>query len=126
MVPLTPFGSFSKQTTAPSRPQDGAKAFLVEEYKYLAYFVIGMAAVLALIFSLDTEDGDGGTKGVRIAAAFIIGAVLSAAAGWGGMMVATDGNVRTTVACAEGDLVSGSSSYIIIYRWHVIACSLYV
>ena len=78
MVPLTPFGSFSKPTTAPSRPQDGAKAFLVEEYKYLAYFVIGMAAVLALIFSLDTEDGDGGTKGVRIAAAFIIGAVLSA------------------------------------------------
>merc|ERR1712137_1472692 len=45
--------------------------------------------------------------GARVAAAFIIGAVLSGGAGWLGMMVATDGNVRTTVACAEGSLNSG-------------------
>merc|ERR1712137_1482326 len=45
--------------------------------------------------------------GARVAAAFIIGAILSGSAGWLGMMVATDGNVRTTVACAEGSLNSG-------------------
>merc|ERR1712100_894373 len=38
---------------------------------------------------------------------FIIGALLSASAGWCGMMVATDGNVRTTVACTKGTLNDG-------------------
>ena len=42
-----------------------------------------------------------------MAFAFILGAGLSAAAGWLGMMVATDGNVRTTVACAKGTLNDG-------------------
>jgi inorganic pyrophosphatase len=87
--------------------KDGAKAFLMEEYKWLAVFVGVMALILLIIFSVDTVDGDGGTKGVRTAGAFIIGAFLSAAAGWLGMMVATDGNVRTTVACAESDLNAG-------------------
>jgi inorganic pyrophosphatase len=87
--------------------KDGAKAFLMEEYKWLAVFVGVMAFILLIIFSVDTVDGDGGTKGVRTAGAFIIGAFLSAAAGWLGMMVATDGNVRTTVACAESDLNAG-------------------
>jgi inorganic pyrophosphatase len=87
--------------------KDGAKAFLMEEYKWLAVFVGVMAFILLIIFSVDTVDGDGGTKGVRTAGAFIIGAILSAAAGWLGMMVATDGNVRTTVACAESDLNAG-------------------
>ena len=44
---------------------------------------------------------------MRTAAAFVFGAGLSAAAGWGGMMIATFGNVRTTVACAEADLNAG-------------------
>ena len=38
--------------------------------------------------------------GVRMAGAFLCGALLSASAGWLGMMVATDGNTRTTAACA--------------------------
>jgi hypothetical protein len=36
-----------------------------------------------------------------------VGAALSASAGWYGMSVATHGNVRTTVACAESDLNAG-------------------
>ena len=47
------------------------------------------------------------SQGLRTAAAFIVGALLSASAGWYGMRVATDGNVRTTVACAESDLNAG-------------------
>lgn len=83
--------------------KEGARAFLVEEYKWLAYFVAGMAMVLCVLFTAMNKD----TQGVRTAAAFIVGASLSAGAGWSGMMVATDGNVRTTVACAERDLNAG-------------------
>ena len=39
--------------------------------------------------------------------AFFAGAALSAGAGYAGMMVATDGNVRTTVACTAGTLNDG-------------------
>ena len=45
--------------------------------------------------------------GLRVAFAFTFGASLSALAGWCGMAVATDGNVRTTVACTEGSLNDG-------------------
>ena len=77
--------------------------------QWLAYFVFGMALILLILFSVDyDEDKADSTQGVRTAAAFVVGAALSAAAGWGGMMVATEGNVRTTVACAEKDLVRSS------------------
>ena len=88
--------------------KEGARAFLVEEYRWLAYFVAGMAIILVILFTVDyDEDKADATQGVRTAAAFVVGAALSAGAGWGGMMVATDGNVRTTVACAERDLNAG-------------------
>lgn len=89
--------------------KDGAEAFLKEEYKYLTAFVFVMAIILAIIFSVEKIDDDEKwqSKGLRTAGAFIIGAFLSASAGYLGMMVATDGNVRTTVACAQGDLNSG-------------------
>lgn len=41
-----------------------------------------------------------------IVLSFMMGAFLSAAAGWWGMMVATDGNAKTTAACA-GDKTTG-------------------
>jgi Na+/H+-translocating membrane pyrophosphatase len=47
------------------------------------------------------------TDGVRMMGAFFAGAALSAGAGYAGMMVATDGNVRTTVACTAGTLNDG-------------------
>mmetsp|Transcript_22745 Transcript_22745/g.40579 ORF Transcript_22745/g.40579 Transcript_22745/m.40579 type:complete len:800 (+) Transcript_22745:33-2432(+) len=77
--------------------KDGARAFLVAEYKYLSWFVAFLSAVLLIIFSLQYDAT--GSQGVRTFAGFIVGAILSASAGWMGMMVATDGNVRTTVAC---------------------------
>jgi K(+)-stimulated pyrophosphate-energized sodium pump len=69
--------------------QDGAKAFLVTEYKVLAVFVAILAGVLA--FGL-------GDLGPKTALAFVCGAVLSAVAGWIGMRVATKAAVRTTEA----------------------------
>ena len=41
--------------------------------------------------------GDAGA-GINIAVCFVVGAALSAGAGWLGMMVATDANVKTTEA----------------------------
>jgi H(+)-translocating pyrophosphatase len=87
--------------------KSGAVAFLKEEYKYLAVFVFVLAVALAVLYAANPVKKDEPSDGLRIACSFIAGAVLSAAAGWLGMMVATDGNVRTTVACAEGTLNNG-------------------
>merc|ERR1719375_1752524 len=83
--------------------KSGAKAFLQEEYKYLAVFVLALGFLLGLTFA-----GLGGfAEGLRVVVAFVSGAVLSAMAGWFGMSVATDGNSRTTVACTRGTLNDG-------------------
>jgi K(+)-stimulated pyrophosphate-energized sodium pump len=83
-------GTEEMQTIA-GRIADGARAFLVAEYKVLAIFVVVVAVLLAVVNS-----GEG--KSPLIAAAFVLGAVASGAAGWIGMMVATKANVRTTAA----------------------------
>ena len=66
--------------------QDGAMAFMKTEYKVLAIFVVILAAVLAV------------SIGTNTAIAFLVGAILSATAGWIGMRVATKAAVRTTEA----------------------------
>jgi H(+)-translocating pyrophosphatase len=86
--------------------KSGAKAFLIEEYKYLAAFVIILTAVLAILYAADPVYNDR-ADGARVAFAFFMGALLSGSAGWFGMMVATDGNSRTTAACTEGTLNDG-------------------
>ena len=60
-------------------------------------FVFVMACALLVIFSVLTDRVDN-TNGVRMAANFIAGAFLSACAGYAGMIVATDANVRVTQA----------------------------
>ncbi|MES2377365.1 MAG: sodium-translocating pyrophosphatase [Bacteroidota bacterium] len=71
---------------------DGAMAFLRAEWKVLGYFV-AVAAVL-LAWSGTTV----ATSSPVIAVSFIIGAFLSAFAGYLGMRIATKANVRTTQA----------------------------
>lgn len=75
--------------------KSGSVEFLKTEYTYLACFVLTLACVLFGLF-VATE-----TAGVAIAVAlsFVFGASLSASAGYWGMMVATDGNAKTTAAC---------------------------
>eukprot|EP00747_Dinoflagellata_sp_TGD_P017746 gnl/TRDRNA2_/TRDRNA2_126026_c0_seq1.p1 gnl/TRDRNA2_/TRDRNA2_126026_c0~~gnl/TRDRNA2_/TRDRNA2_126026_c0_seq1.p1 ORF type:complete len:855 (-),score=148.62 gnl/TRDRNA2_/TRDRNA2_126026_c0_seq1:59-2623(-) len=86
--------------------KSGAVAFLKEEYKYLTVFVIMLGGVLCALYILHPIDSHM-DDGPRMAIAFAAGAFLSALAGWLGMMVATDGNVRTTVACTKGTLNDG-------------------
>jgi len=71
---------------------DGAMAFLKAEWKILSYFVVFAAIVLAWSGTLVE------TSSPVIAISFILGAVLSATAGYIGMNVATKANVRTTQA----------------------------
>ena len=53
-----------------------------------------------------TEDENAYTIALSVSLSFVTGATLSASAGWWGMMVATDGNAKTTAACA-GDRANG-------------------
>lgn len=70
----------------------GAMAFLKAEYRILSVFVIIAAALLGWLGTMVT------TSHPLIAVAFIIGALFSVAAGYMGMKIATDANVRTTEA----------------------------
>lgn len=70
----------------------GAMAFLRAEWKILGYFVVIVGLLLALMASTNPHGH------WSIAIAFIIGAVLSATAGYIGMRVATKANVRTAQA----------------------------
>ena len=85
----------------------GALAFLKEEYKFLGIYVAAWFVILAVLFSLARIVEADRTDGARCAACFLVGALLSGGAGFFGMSVATDGNVRTTVACASGTLDDG-------------------
>ncbi len=71
---------------------DGSMAFLKAEWKVLSYFAVITALLLAYSGTL-VEDSS-----PIIAISFIIGAVLSAFAGYLGMNIATKANVRTTQA----------------------------
>ena len=72
--------------------QEGAMAFLKAEYRVLSVFVLVVAGLLAF------GNSSGGDQSPLIAVAFIIGAIASALAGYFGMRVATNANVRTTAA----------------------------
>ncbi len=69
--------------------QQGAKAFLMSEYKLLIIFMVVVAVVMAIALSPIT------------ALAFVTGGVMSAAAGYVGMHVATRANTRTAYAAEE-------------------------
>ncbi|MFN8417279.1 MAG: sodium-translocating pyrophosphatase [Cytophagaceae bacterium] len=70
---------------------DGALAFLKAEYRVLAIFVAVVSVLLALL-------ADEKTSHWTIGIAFVIGACLSALAGFLGMKIATNANVRTSEA----------------------------
>src|SRR6187200_109917 len=71
---------------------EGAMAFLRAEWKILGYFVVIVGILLAVMATTNPHSH------WLIAGAFIVGAVLSATAGYIGMKVATKANVRTAQA----------------------------
>ncbi len=70
--------------------QNGAKAFLKAEYTWVAGFAVVLAVVLAVVIA------------PLAAVSYMLGAFLSALAGYVGMTVATMANARTTEAAKDG------------------------
>jgi len=70
--------------------QKGAKAFLKKEYQWVSVFVLVMMVLLAVVIA------------PWAAVTYLLGASLSAAAGYAGMTVATMANARTTEAAKSG------------------------
>jgi K(+)-stimulated pyrophosphate-energized sodium pump len=70
--------------------QKGARAFLQAEYKWVSIFVVALAILLAIVIA------------PLAAVSYVLGAVLSAGAGYVGMTVATMANARTTEAAKSG------------------------
>ena len=70
--------------------QKGARAFLKQEYIWVSGFVVVMAILIGVLIV------------PAAALTYVTGAVLSAAAGYAGMTVATMANARTTHAAKDG------------------------
>ena len=70
--------------------RSGAMAFLRTEYSVLAVFVAVMFVILVAFI------------GLLVGVSFLVGATLSATAGWVGMRTATGAAVRTTAAAQKG------------------------
>ncbi|MEM9514743.1 MAG: sodium-translocating pyrophosphatase [Actinomycetota bacterium] len=70
--------------------QKGARAFLQKEYQWVGVFAVLLMILLAVVIA------------PLAAVSYVLGAVLSAAAGYAGMTVATMANARTTEAAKDG------------------------
>ena len=73
--------------------QEGARAFLRREYRWVAGFVAVMAVLIFALLDYGRPWG---------AIAYVLGATFSALAGYVGMDIATKANARTTQAATEG------------------------
>lgn len=76
----------------------GASTYLKLLYKTLIALAIVFGLILAVVFAGVEKQN----HGLLTAAAFAFGALCSALAGWLGMKVAVEANVRTAVACQDG------------------------
>jgi K(+)-stimulated pyrophosphate-energized sodium pump len=78
--------------------QEGAKAFLVRQFKTLGIFAVIAVVLLSLL------PADGGT-GVRVGRSlfFVVGALFSSFIGAAGMALATRANVRVAAAANTGE-----------------------
>jgi len=81
-----------RMATIAKNISEGAMAFLKAEYKVLSIFVIAVA--ILLIFKGNAETNSHALVGLS----FVVGALMSALAGFIGMRIATKANVRTTNA----------------------------
>lgn len=76
--------------------REGAMAFLGREYRVLAIFV-AVVAILLVFANLNSAESS-----PLIALSFVIGALASGLAGYFGMRVATNANIRTANAARKG------------------------
>ena len=79
--------------------QEGAKAYLNRQYRTIA--MVGVVVFVILLVALVLTER-GWTYGVVTAVGFVVGACLSAAAGYIGMWVSVRVNVRTAESAKQG------------------------
>ena len=72
--------------------EQGAMAFLSQEYRYVALFAVCFAVLIAFAVP----------HGLHTAIAFLVGAFISSACAFLGMKIAVKGNVRTTMQAQQG------------------------
>ncbi len=87
--------------------RNGAQTYLKRLYFALAIVALIIGFVIAVVFSFDLADVAGGQvnitpgNGIKMALAFIGGALCSAVAGYMGMSIAVEANVRTATAAND-------------------------
>jgi K(+)-stimulated pyrophosphate-energized sodium pump len=87
--------------------RDGAASYLKRLYVVLALVAAVLAIVIAIVFSFNLNQIGTGhvdfapSNGLIMAGAFIFGAICSAVAGYMGMTVAVQANVRSAVAVSD-------------------------
>ena len=107
--------------------QDGAQAYLKRLYTALGLLAVIIGFVIFIIFSINLENISTlglqlhSQKGLLTAAAFIFGALCSALAGYMGMRVAVQANVRTATA-AQKDL--GTAFKLSFYAGSVLGLAM--
>lgn len=103
-----------------TRISEGATAFLVSEYKYMAVFMTGFGTLIFFLLGIALSSPQPGEKaasspwanaGLSLFA-FLSGAFTSVASGWIGMRIAVYTNARTAImATSGGDEGDQSSGY---------------
>ena len=100
--------------------QEGAKAYLDRQYRTIG--IAGIIVAIILFFAL----------GSQAACGFLIGAILSGAAGYVGMLISVRANVRTTEASRQGlaeglsiAFKSGAVTGMLVAGFALLAISIY-
>ena len=82
--------------------KQGAQAFLNRMFRTLGFFVAVMALILFVFLPKPIWLGGSIMGNIKLSAAYLFGSVCSAIAGWLGMDVATDANLRSASAARRG------------------------
>jgi K(+)-stimulated pyrophosphate-energized sodium pump len=105
-VKQQPPGSERAQEVA-SWIREGSQTYLKRLYITLTIVAVILGFIIAIVFSFDLSDVTKGEvsitplNGVQMALSFIVGALCSAVAGYMGMGVAVEANVRTATAAKD-------------------------
>lgn len=78
--------------------RSGAESYLKKLYGALGLLASGLAVIIAIVFSVQQSAG----YGIPMAIFFILGATSSTIAGYMGMMIAVEANVRSATAAGKG------------------------
>ena len=100
--------------------QEGAKAYLNRQYRAIGMVGFVVAIILSILLGAEASIG------------FVIGAVLSGAAGYVGMLISVRANVRTTEAARQGlaqglsiSFRSGAVTGMLVAGFALLSISIY-